>query len=365
MFEKRDLEAARKAGVIDGDTLSTLENFLDKKEGPGAPADPETLRFLANFNDVFISIGLVILAFGLSAASGMFLGASGSFTLIIAPVLAAFWLLLEYFAGRRRLLLPSMTLSVFVVFLTMLLAAGIGSGVASGVESGLRGDFDTRVFARGVDIARDFGLWASGGAMLASGAIFARFRLPFSLFLFAIAVAVGIYTLAASFGDMGAILGGTVSFLIGLGTLAVAIGFDARDPARKSLSSDNAFWLHFAAAPQIMLGLRGMLTGSGFEPAGAGEATTLLIALAFFSVISLALNRRALIAAALLSFWLAIGVLVESAGGSEFSTVTWSLLLLGGSIVLLGGGWSTARRLILAIVPRHGVFARIFPPEPA
>ncbi|MEM9669915.1 MAG: hypothetical protein AAF950_13395 [Pseudomonadota bacterium] len=365
MFERRDLEAARKAGVIDTSTLENIENFLEQQEGPGAPADPENLRFLANFNDVFISIGLVILAFGLSAASGMMLGPSGSFTLIIAPVLVAFWLLLEYFAGRRRLLLPSMTLSMFVVFLSMIFAAGIGSGLASGVEDGLRGEFDERIFARGIDIARDFGLWASGGAMLAAAAIFARFRLPFSLFLFAVAAAVGLYTLAASFGSMGAILGGTVSFLIGLGTLVVAIGFDARDPARKSLSSDNAFWLHFAAAPQIMLGLRGMLSGSGFEPAGAGEATTLLIALAFFSIISLALNRRALIAAALLSFWLAIGVLVESAGGSEFSTITWSLLLLGGSIVLLGGGWSTARRLILAIVPRHGVFARIFPPEPA
>ncbi|MEO1475229.1 MAG: hypothetical protein AAFS13_02515 [Pseudomonadota bacterium] len=365
MFERRDLEAARKAGVIDSGTMEKLGDFLDSKGDPGAPGDPESLRFLANFNDVFISIGLVILAFGLSAASGLVLGSSGSFTLIIAPVLIAFWLMLEYFAGRRRLLLPSMTLSVFVTFLSMLLAAGIGSGLASGVEAGLQGDFDTRIFERGVNIARDFGLWAAGGAMAASGAIFARFRLPFALFLFAVAVAVGIYTLAASYGSMGAILGGTVSFLIGVATLFVAIGFDARDPARNSLSSDNAFWLHFAAAPQIMLGLRGMLTGSGFEPAGTGEAVALLIALAFFSVMSLALNRRALIAAALLSFWLAIGVLVESAGGSEFSTVTWSLLLLGGAIVLLGGGWSTARRLILAIIPRHGVFARIFPPEPA
>ncbi|MEL7481304.1 MAG: hypothetical protein AAGJ29_07065 [Pseudomonadota bacterium] len=357
MFDHRDLEAAAADGVIDRDALGRLKAYLDRRGDPGAPADPENLRFLANFNDVFISIGIVLLALGLTAASGLTFAGTGSALIILAPVLAFFWILLEYFAGRRRLLLPSMTLALGVTLIAMILSASLGSGID--------GNISEDVFRRGLTVARDFGLWASLGAFAAGAAIYARFRLPFALFLMAVAAAIGIYTLAATQGRWGEIFGGTLSFLVGIITLFLAIGFDAKDPTRKSLASDNAFWLHFAAAPQIMLGLRGILTGGGFQPAGPAEAGVMLAALAFFSALSLALNRRALVAAALLSFWLALGVLVESAGGSEISTATWTLILLGGGIVLLGGGWSTARRLILAVLPRHGYLARIFPPEPA
>lgn len=357
MFDKRDLDAAVAAGVLDRETAARLAGFLQSRGDPAAPGDPENLRFLANFNDVFISIGIVLLAFGVTAASGLMLGSTGSPLLVLAPVLALFWVLLEYFAGRRRLLLPSMTLSLGVTLIAMILAATLGAGI--------EGEFSERILRRGLNTVRDFGIWASLGALAAAGAIYARFRLPFALFLIAVAAAVGIYTLAASQGRWGEIFGGTVSFVVGIATLAVAIVFDARDPSRKSLSSDNAFWLHFAAAPQVMLGLRGILSGGGFEPAGAAEATVLLVALGFFSALSLALNRRALIAAALFSFWLALGVLVESAAGSGVSAITWTLIILGAGIVLLGGGWSTARRLVLAVVPRRGLFARIFPPEPA
>lgn len=358
-MNRLEIEAARKAGILDDAKAAQLEAFLRAGEDPGAASDNESLRFLANFNDIFISIGLVLLAIGLSIGSGLFLGSTGSVLLIVAPVIIVLWALLEYFAGRRRLLLPSMTLSLLITGMAMMLAAIMASGFGN-FES-----IEENFIKLGLDSAYAFGFWASAGALAASGLIYSRFRLPFSLFLMAVAIAVGLYTFAFSEDGFGSILSGMASFLIGLGTLAAAIFFDARDPQRKSLSSDNAFWLHFAAAPQVMLGLRAIFSGGTYGTLSPSEAGALLLALAGFSILSLALNRRALIAAAVFSFWLALGALVESTGGDELSNIVWTLVLLGGMIVLLGAGWKTARRLVLTFIPKTGFFARIFPPEPA
>lgn len=369
-MNRLEIEAARKAGILDESKAAELEAFLKAGEDPGAASDNESLRFLANFNDIFISIGLVFLISALMMAVGLLVqpfftgistkwGALGAVATLLLPVILVTWLMLEYFAGRRRLTLPSMTLATLFTLLTSFLMGLLTTAVMDGGNEALN------VFSRGFEAVRTFGLMAALGGLLGAGIIYVRFWLPFSLFLIALSVALGLYTAASTNGNMGAVLGGGLSLIIGLATLCAAIIFDARDPERKTLASDNAFWLHFAAAPQIMLGLRGVLTGGGFAPDGPGQAIALLSALIIFGIVSLALNRRALIAAAILSFGLAIGVLVESAGGRETTTLMMTLLLLGGGIVLLGAGWKTARRLVLALMPKTGFVSRIFPPEPA
>jgi hypothetical protein len=220
--------------------------------------------------------------------------------------------------------------------------------------------------------AQDFGQMVSslsyaafGAAALAAAAIFWRFRLPFSLFLLALSVAGLFYTAIARINDGDLIFGGAAMFIAGLVTLGFAIWFDARDPQRASRTSDHAFWLHMAAAPQIIFGVRGLILGSGFAPASTADASVMLIVLIAFALISLALNRRALIVSGLLSFGTALWVLVDSVGGGGLNTLMLTALIVGGSIVLLGGGWRTARRFILRLVPSTGLSGRIFPPEPA
>ena len=357
-MDRKEIEAARQAGILDDAKAAELDAFLRAEGDPGASSDNESLRFLANFNDIFISIGLVLLSIGLTIGSTLLFAGSGSALVILLPILVALWLLLEYFAGRRRLLLPSMTLSLLFTGFAMILTALVASGFDS------LDDLDIDFLEKASRAVESFGFWAAGGALMASGAIYARFRLPFSLFLMAVAIAVGLYVFAFSEEGAGPIYSGMASFLIGMGTLAAAIVFDAQDPERKSLSSDNAFWLHFAAAPQIMLGLRAIFSGSTFSTLSGPEAIPLLLALAGFSLLSLALNRRALIAAGLLSFWVAITA-IASPSGSDGWNIAVPLLLLGGGIVLLGAGWKTARRIVLRFVPTAGPLARIFPPEPA
>ena len=360
-MNRRDIEDARLAGILDDAKAAELTAFLKSRADPGASSDDESLRFLANFNDIFISVGIVILSIGLIMVSSTLFLATESAILIIAPVIIALWLMLEYFAGRRRLLLPSMTLTVMITFLFTLLTALVANGLGSVDSATSRFDGG---FGNGIDTIKGVALWSAGGATIAAGTIYARFRLPFALFLIAVALAAGLYFEAFTNGNVSPIYSGSASFLIGLATLAVAVFFDARDPARQTLNADNAFWLHLAAAPQIMLGLRAIFSGGTFSSLSGAEAVPLLIALVVFSILSLALNRRAIIAAGLLSFWVAFNALADGATSGVLQ-ITLPLLLLGGGIVLLGAGWKTARRFVLAFVPKTGIFARIFPPEPA
>ncbi|MEE9381272.1 MAG: hypothetical protein V3V03_07695 [Hyphomonadaceae bacterium] len=365
MFDRNDLRAAVEADVLSADQAGRLENFLTQRADPGASSDTESLRFLANLNDIFIAIGILILVIGLTAVTGMTLGVSSwkspsmAAALVFLPVAGVMWAMAEYFCRRRRLLLPSMALATVFTLYVGLTTGALGSGLFD-LENASRGSF-TKLF----NGFGHMGLAGFGGAFFAAMAFYLRFRLPFALLLVALALAGGAYTGAGFFGDIGLVIGGALSFLVGLGTLVVAIGFDARDPARATRNSDNAFWLHLAAAPQIILGLRGIVTGSGFTPSGSVEAITLLVALVAFGMLSLALNRRALIVSGLLTFGLALTVLVSDAGGGVQTTLIVTTLLLGGGIVFLGGGWKTARRALLAILPKTGLAARIFPPEPA
>ena len=93
-------------------------------------------------------------------------------------------------------------------------------------------------------------------------------------------------------------------------------------------------------------------------------ATVMLIVLVLFGVISLAINRRALIVSGLVTFTASLWVLVNNSGWSGLNSLMLTALIVGGSIVLLGGGWRTVRRTVLKAFPQDGVLGRIFPPEP-
>lgn len=377
MFDKTDIRAAVEAGAISDEGAKRFEAFLKARNDPERMLDPENLRFLSNFNDVFLTIGIVVLMVGLSALSGVIVTSlfdlqslrnvnspaeldavmwrirlSAAFMPV--PVLAGSWLLAEYFCGKRRLLLPSMALASFVT----LGAAGIGLALFTPTPNV---DGDTAFWT----VMTTAGYAAFGAALVAAAVFFWRFRLPFSLFLLAGAAAGLFYTAIGQIAGMGEVFSGAAMLAVGLITLAVAIWFDMKDPTRSTRSSDHAFWLHMAAAPQIIIGVRNMVLGSGFVPAGTADAAMMLVVLLAFALISLALNRRALIVSGLLTFGTALAFLVNQFGGGGINTLMYTALIIGASIVLLGGGWRTARRAILKVFPQDGAFGRIFPPEPA
>ncbi len=384
MFDKTDIRAAVEAGAISDEGAKRFEAFLKARNDPDRMLDPENLRFLSNFNDVFLTIGIGILTVGLAFLSGIavtnMLGLSSmsdpttvaegyaladrlrlALILTPIPVVVGAWLLAEYFCGKRRLLLPSMALASTIVWGTAISVAGMAAFTIDPIDSASRFERDFDAFSVISNIS--YAGFAAGAA--AAAAIFWRFRLPFSLFLLAGAVAGLFYTAVAQLAGVGQVGSGFAMLTVGLATLAAAIAFDMQDPTRSTRNSDHAFWLHLAAAPQIILGVRGLVLGYGFAPASMTDATVMLIVLVAFALLSLALNRRALIVSGLVTFATSLWFLVNELGGGGVNTLMLTAMIIGGAIVLLGGGWRTARRWILKVFPQEGTLGRIFPPEPA
>lgn len=360
-MEREKLRAAVEADVISADQAARLEAMFRKSETDQREGEP--LRFLSNLNDVFLSIGLVILFIGLGAAFSILAFGQVSFgqyaPMVSIPLAGVAWALAEYFCARRKMLLPSIVLAIlwtlcvgFSVFaiLTWNVVEENGSAIASSIFSNTSND---DIFINILENSRVAAIIGVVSGAVAAVGFYVRFRLPFSLFLVAAYLTIVTFILSPSFATI---------FACGILVLAVGIMFDARDPERATRLSDNAFWLHVAAAPLIVYGVRGLLEGSS-DFGSLSIHIVLASVLAAIALLSLALNRRALIISGLVTFGWSIWNLFQAFGDGFLVKVAGPLLFVGALIVLLGSGWKTARKLILLPMPKTGLAARVFPPE--
>ena len=383
MAQKQDLDAAAAAGVIAPEQVEPLAAFLASRVGapspvPPAPKGEEELRFIRNFHDVFLSIGIAIFAVGMVIGGFVLMGGEAN-AFVVAFVFGlaagAQWGLAEVFAKRRRLFLPSIVLCLaFVGFVTVAAMAMTGHMLGDAFVAQWEGD------AEGRSLGLSF-LIATTAAAVATGGFWARFRLPFAVgqlgFLVALVAFFALW-LAAPKLVLPAL--SWWSLLSGVALFGLGVWFDARDPERRTLLSDNGFWLHFAAAPLILNGALSLATGGGmwsdafgpvstpWEQSQTSEAAAAAITLGVvvvLGVISLLINRRALIVSARVTTGVSIAVLMDALGLEFGGLAAATLLVLGGVVLLLGAGWHTARRALLGWVKPDGFWARIFPPEAA
>ncbi len=354
-------------------------------------AGEEELRFIRNFHDVFLSIGLAMFAVGLAFVTSLlvadafraieFDGVRPAAALVAGAGFlnaAILWMVGEVFARRRRLFLPAIVIllafaaATFVGFVGAYVAVLAPESIAA--LDGALADEAAQIEA----VAREF-RWlptaAFGAQALAIFAFYARMKLPFAMGFGAASLAgAGIaYMLTVAANPLEAdpaqfyrraqfmqLFGGVFLFFLG-------VAFDARDPDRRTRFSDNAFWLHFFAAPMIFGATLSLVQDDPFDPGarfGVMAAVVTLLVVSAFALVSLLINRRALLVSGLVSAALAIGVLVNEVGLSGAWTAALTLLLLGGAMVLLGGGWHTVRRALVKPFPKSGPIARIVPPEP-
>lgn len=387
MADRSALESAAQAGLIRADQVGPLYDFL--ATGGAAPALPgeEDLRFIRNFHDVFLAIGIALFAIGLAVGIGAVTatagnalqGAAMSGGLCLCAA-ALMWGLGELFARRRRLFLPAIAIvcamTLFAVFGVALVYAGVLMGRDLEID-----------FSNGAPPELRLGfLLAAACAFIAPAAYYARFRLPFSIGMAGGGVAFFVIVAALLFAFQTAIeLLPALYLILGLLLFVAGVAFDARDPARVSRYSDNGFWLHFAAAPLILGGAFGLI-GQAFGASGAAAMggaghlltsaasdagnpvaqsfVTLLVVFAL-GFVSLLINRRVLIVSALLTTGVAIGIILNEFGLGAGSLAAAVLIVLGGFVLILGAGWHGVRRALLGWVKPDGVWARIFPPESA
>lgn len=342
----------------------------------------EDLRFIRNFHDVFLSIGILMFTAGLGVASAILVGprlaeaaqaGEGGFqnALRIAAGAAGLdalvmWLMAEFFARGRRLFLPSIViLLAFALF--FFVAAGAAWASVTGLERAFFERLQEASVQSAVREASEFFLVVSGATTLAIFAFYARMKLPFAMGLGALFL-TGVGVAAVYYAHPGRAfeLYQPLQLASGLFLFFLGVYFDARDPERRTRISDNGFWLHFFAAPLILNAALGMLIGvEGAIQHGTAAALVTLGVVFAFAFVSLLINRRALLVAGLIYALVSAGYLISKIGLSSAWTVAVTLLVLGGAMVLLGGGWHTLRRIVVAPFPKEGLIARIIPPEPS
>ncbi len=336
MYSDSELDAAVAEGAISADSAAALRAFVVRHRAT-PPADEEQFRLLTGFNDIFVSIAMVLLLVALGWLASQTSPLAGA-----AALVAASWGLAEFFTRRRRMALPSI----------LLLGSFAGGLFVCGLVL-------AKIVLDAVAPAAGETMGISGGAAIAvlgTWLHWRRFRVPITVAAGAIAavaaVLAALIALVPALGDRWLVL----LFAAGLALFALAMRWDMSDPTRSTRRADVAFWLHLAAAPLIVhpvFALLGLLDGQA-DIARAGLAIGLYVLLA---AVALVVDRRALLVSSLVYVLYAISTLVRAAGAVDAGFAL-TALVVGSGLLLLSAFWRSARQAVLRVVPQ-GVRARM------
>ncbi|HEV7415955.1 MAG TPA: hypothetical protein VGN98_07345 [Tianweitania sediminis] len=362
------LETAVAAGVITARQRDQL--FALQASAPHAAvgnlesdADEENLRLIGGGNDLFVTVGTVLLTAGFYFASNTVLAGR---PLWIAGVLALFgWGVAEVVTRQHRMKLASTVLALLFAGSTAALLAIV---VERTYQIRLPETIWEVLALRGQ--VSQAGYLLLGGVIAAALLYFWRFRVPILAGVIAIAatllaflqttlllydgVASGTVT-PPSLQDMPELLRAALymPLICGLVVFATAVALDLYDRERRKIWSDCAFWLHVVSAPMLVHPLFIMATGQDvvfgrIEP-GVDATIMLSILIIGFVYVALAIDRRSLLVPTLAYFGsLGIYYLVNSAANTTgippFALI---LLTVGALVILFGAGWQRIRRLIV------------------
>jgi hypothetical protein len=332
-----ELYAAVDAGVIGRSDAEKLTAFLAQYRAGHTVQDhefedAESVRFVRGLHDVFLTIGVTLLLVGIAFTAQLATLSAWPYAVGIAA-----WALAEYFTKAKRLMLPSIALSIAFC-------------VAGGFAFLLFGLSNPSTLPEPeIAVASSYTPFLMPLGMFLSSAIFyLRFRLPFTLAQLVASIAAGVTTF---FGSSVVELK-LVFLALGLLAFALAINFDLKDPERRTVAADNAFWLHLSAAPLIVHAAIGFVWAdkvSNLTLPSALITMGVIFALAF---VALVIDRRALLVAGLFYFGAALFVVIRNTAIQDSTVLAITLLILGGSLVLLGVGWRTLRRVVVnALIP--------------
>jgi len=140
-----------------------------------------------------------------------------------------------------------------------------------------------------------------------------------------------------------------ISFVAGLVVFALAMRWDSMDPLRQTRRSDVAFWLHLLAAPLLV---RSVFAALGVAEGGtsAVEAVAVIALYVAIALVSLSIDRRALMVAALSYVLYTFSTLLKQYGvvGLNFAVTA---LALGSALLLLSAYWHSSRAFVLKHLP--------------
>ena len=349
MMDRDDLRAAVGAGIVTEAQAASLASLADSRRGARTDlaGGDEPFELFKGFNEVFIVVGLLILAMGWAGVVGVAYAAE-----ITNPQQAAMlygsigaliiWAMSEYFIRRRRMVGPAIALSI--------LFTG-NAAIAL-----------TAYFAQPFMVAQqDYASlplpFILGTAAI--GVFWYRFRVPFAMAMIAVGFfIVAILMAATSQGtpqdpsDLFLLSAGGpfawITLVLGLLVFAVAMAFDMSDPHRVTRRSANGFWLHVVAAPTLVNTLALTLLDRDAHWA-------LLGVMLIFALVAIVIDRRSFLIAA-------IGYIVALASTVfDGETTALTVLVLGIILLLLGAFWEKFRARLLRLMPRFVPLHRLPP----
>lgn len=332
MYSESDVESAIAAGAISAEAADALRAHVAAQRSSPA-VDEENFRLITSFNDIFVTIAIVMLMVALG-------GIGGTMHAAVAAVLiaGASWGLAEFFTLKRRMALPSI----------VLLLTFVGSAVAALFILLVEIDPDDRVEA----ILSALIFVAGAGAAWLH---WKRFTVPITIAAgTASLVGVILSLVAAAIGpDSGTLLNKIflpLIFASGLVVFAFAMWWDMSDRERETRRSDVAFWLHLLAAPMIAHPIFYWIGVTSGENIGAGSVAAVLVVYIAMGLVALAVDRRALLVSALAYVLFAVTWLFDRFGAVELN-VALTALVIGSALLCLSAFWTPIRAKLVSRLP--------------
>ena len=325
MYTDDDLTHASEKGIFTHDAVEQFRHFMAQSKHTRL-ADEENFRLISGFNDVFVVIASGLLLVSLTWIGALIVPWLGALALAMAS-----WGLAEFFVRRRRMALPAIAL----------LLAFLGGTFALPV---LFNDLDQQQVS-------EFSLVLSGIlTAIAARAHWLRFKVPLTVAVgTAAAITCVVAVIIAAFPAMLTFVMPMV-FVGGVATFAIAMMWDAKDRARQTRHSDVAFWLHLVAAPMIVhpiFSTLGIL--QGVET--VSSSMTVLVLYIVLALISIAVDRRAIMVSALIYVVFALSSLLNNYGMLSYSFAITGVCI-GASLLLLSAFWQNSRQAVLKWVPQ-------------
>ncbi|MFW5450337.1 MAG: hypothetical protein ACKE9I_01960 [Methylophagaceae bacterium] len=323
MYSDEDLDSAVAAGVMSHQQAAAFrEHVAQQRTTP--VVDEEQFRLVTGFNDIFVTIACLLLL-----SSIAWIGSSHSLPFGFAMQTAAAWGLAEYFTRERRMSLPSIVLllafvvGVFMTGTIFLKSTGVGEDLGRGIPSAI--------------------------AAVAAWLHWQRFKVP-------ITIAAGTATLVA--GVMLVLFGLVpevrqwllpITFAAGIGVFIFAMYWDASDTLRQTRRSDVAFWLHLIAAPLIVHPIFSVLEVFN-EGIDVWQATAVTFLYIMIAIISISIDRRAMMVSALIYVLYAFDLLLEQYGIVSLGFAI-TAFIIGSGLLLLSAFWQACRKYVLQFYP--------------
>lgn len=329
MYSDNDLQRAADAGIFRHEQISEFRDWYATPEQERLQeshklniADEEQFRLVSSFNDIFVVIASV-----LTIIAVFMIG--DQFNNVVAGIAGAAvsWGLSEYFILRKRMALPAIVLMLSFVISVFYGGAELVGGEMYGAAL------------------------ASAAAALAAYCHWVRFHVPITV---AALVGAGVgFVLSlclALFPFIKDVLH-FVTLALGVVVFFIAMHWDSQDVERLTRKSDVAFWLHLLASPLLVHSVFSFLeVGTGGVGITLLQAAAVLVTYLILAFISVAIDRRALMVSGLIYVVYTFSTLLKEYGVLSLNYAI-TILLVGGSLLLLSVYWHSVRNKVVTWVP--------------